>query len=171
MSALNLLTRYGLSSNAGTPPTPPEFGITTFAANTNLGLANHVGWVFTVGASPITVVGLRVNLDSANADERINLWRVSDGTLLATTVVGATKDVWADGAVTPVTLSASTTYAVTCVDDAGASRTMNRNSDLTGLVFNAAITFVNGLNGTGSGRPTGNIGNIVQGTPDIIFTT
>lgn len=167
---MGLLSRYGLPGGGGAPPPTPEYGITTFAASTNLNLANHVGWVFTVGASPITVVALRVNLDSANPDERINLWRNSDGTLLASTIVSTTEDVWAQGAVTPVVLSAGADYSITCVDDAGASRTMNRNSSLSGLVFNAAITFVNGLNGTGSGRPTGNIGNIVQGTPDIVFT-
>lgn len=171
-TGLALLTSYGLSRPPNGPPPAPQYGITTFAANTNLNLANHVGWVFTVGASPITVVALRVNLDSANSDERINLWRNSDGALLASTVVSTTKDVWAQGAVTPVVLSAGADYSITCVDDAGASRTMNRNDGtwFGNLAFNPAITFLNGLNGTGSGRPTGNIGNIVQGTPDIVFT-
>lgn len=171
MTGLQLLTRFGVGgASGGGPPPTPQYGITTFVAPNSLAAAGHYGWAFTVGASNITVTALRVNMNAAVANETLSLWN-SAGTLLGqVTVSTPSADVWAEGSITPVVLTSGQNYSVTNWRAAG-SRNTNRNQATSSTMgFNSALTFLNALSGSGSGRPTGNIGDFLNGIVDIVFT-
>lgn len=148
-------------------------GIVSIAASSNLNTRDQRGWRFTVGASNITVSGLRTFIN-ANHSETIRLWRVSDQTLLASVTVNGAPGSWVDGAITPVVLSSGADYIVTTQPNPNTSTRSGKAASIGDVTFNSAVSWVanHASNGTGSTTyPSITLNStFFYGFADIIFT-
>lgn len=98
------------------------------------------GWEFTVGASALTLVGLRCYAGDAVA-QRVMVHRVSDGVAVASLDITGVVQEWASGTlVTPVTLAASTNYYVS-MRRVGSTSTPHY-SNPTSYAYETHITWV-----------------------------
>lgn len=147
-------TIHGVASQGGAggaPPTasrggPAVYGATAWASGA--GLTQNLGWQFQVGANDITVTHLRL-YDAGMRTETVRLYRVSDGTLLASASVTASGG-WGEEEVTPVTLTAGQSYVVS-QRAGGAVRTVPRTP--SSYVLDPAVTYTGSVFGTTDAMP------------------
>lgn len=156
-----LLGAAGNQGGGGDPGGDVTLGGRGFHSETQWGSpissSAEIGWRFTVGASDIDVAALML-YDADGGTETVNLWRVSDTTLIATASVTSAGG-WGEEEITPVTLAAGADYVVTRY--AGGS---TRNVDVTpdrfvtgenrAVVFDPSITFVGGRINSSGGFPS-----------------
>ena len=154
MSALGLLTHYGLTRVAGGGPGPgPAERILqalggTQSPNTE---ASQVGYTLTPNTD-LTLTALRLYLGSNSNGEVIRVWRVSDTTLLGTVTVNALEDTWVEEELTtPINLDQGVSYVI-------ATRSGNPrrwySAARTAQAWSALITPGAGRLGAGTGFPT-----------------
>lgn len=166
MSALGLLTRFGLSRQSSTPPGVPQYGITgmpgspaTFSTNAQRGP------VYTFSA-PVTAVGLRI-WKPTTGDDTVRLWRVSDKALLATVTATADANAWVETALdTPIPLAANTQYLVTTRRPGAAAATVH--APAAGFTFHPLVTFEGSRTAESDAYPTGVNANVL-GLADLVF--
>jgi hypothetical protein len=115
----------------------------TFTSN------SRFGFVFTVGTSDLTCIGLGLFQTTA-ASENVRIHRVSDGALIAEANI-ATATNWNDVSISPVTLVASTQYVISA-RAGGDSRTVPRNYNC--LLFTDAIGSIAYRVGSDDNQPT-----------------
>ena len=170
--SLRLLTRYGLSRHppgGGGAKTAIESWATP-GATTAPGIT-RLGWVFTVGAVPVTVEALRHFAAAASSNEwRIMIHRNSDSEIMAQVdiaYVAADEGTWVSEGVTPVVLAASTAYTIS-------GRRLTGNLiywEPTGVVMASEVTVTNsGVYGSSDARPTTNTGGDYRPVADFEFT-
>lgn len=154
MSALGLLTQFGLSrGGGGSPSGPPTPLITNLTGLGFFTTGEQLGWRFTVGDTPLTVRGARVRTFTSLDQERVRIWRVSDEAEIANLLVTpSAADTWtAADFSAPVTLAANTDYIVTMRGSAAGSRSVRYAS---GRTLDPRITWVGGRSQNGNGFPT-----------------
>jgi hypothetical protein len=127
----------------------PEFSH-DFTGFSTASFSQRLGFVFTVGSSNLTCIGLGLFQTTA-ASENVRIHRVSDGALIAEANIATTSN-WNDVSISPVTLVASTQYVISA-RAGGATRTVPRNH--SGLVFTTAISGIAYRFGTDDNQPTG----------------
>lgn len=117
----------------------------------------EAGWRFTVGPNNLTATHLML-YQAAGASEKVNLYRVSTQTLVATADITSAGG-WAESAITPVVLLAGEDYALTRYAG-GASRSYDQtpHRDVDGIrrsvLYDPAITVVGGAYSTTGGYPS-----------------
>lgn len=168
--ALGLLTRFGLTKPAGessgaglilNDPLPSGLPIITNAA--------QLGWRFTVNATPITAVGLRLNMSTGGNEETAYLWRASDKALLAQVAITPTADEWTAGAFgAPIALAANTSYVIAVRRTSGASRPV-RLPNASSLTLSPLITFERGVYNAGTSFPADEASLTVRGLVDLLL--
>lgn len=115
MTALGLLTRYGLTKLSGGSGGATERifqspSVSTSSPNTD---ASQVGYQFTPTAN-LTLTALRLHLGANSNNEVLRVWRVSDTTLLGSVTVNAVKDTWVEGELSaPINLDSGVAYVLT----------------------------------------------------------
>lgn len=149
MNALTLLTAYGQSRAAPTPPLARGGPAVHHDAGWgSASLSQNVGWRFTATKS-VTVTHLRF-YSAGNATETVSLYRQSDGALLASASV-TTSGGWGETELsTPITLPASADYVVSHYAG-GASRSVERAP--TAYVLDPALTFVGAVYSASTSMP------------------
>lgn len=164
MTALGLLTGYGLSRAAGSGPSPGGVGlIQSFGAISTTFGNETVGWQFTVGATPLTARALRVRMP-VTASRKVSLWERTAGTLLATVTISAVTDTWVEAPITPVTLAATGQYIVGVYAAGGDYATPSN----TTIGFDSRITYNYGMYAAGDARPVTSWAGKVLGMCDVI---
>lgn len=150
MSALTLLTVYGQSRAAPTPPlTRGGPAVHHDAGWGSTPLSQNVGWRFTATKS-VTVTHLRF-YSAVSATETVYLYRESDGALLASASV-TTSGGWGETELsTPITLVASADYVVSHYAG-GASRTAYREPST--YVLDPTLTFIGAVYSSSVAMPT-----------------
>lgn len=171
MSALGLLSTYGLSRGAS--PEPPGGGGLIQAienpVNYPFDVRNVFGWEFTVGASALTARGLRLRSPTTGM-RTLYTWRVSDAALLASTpITVTTADTWEEALFgAPVTLEAGKTYVIG-VHNGGSAyyRTEVSADDMT---LDPRVTFVTGRRSSSSAlsMPTVALPGYAYGLVDVL---
>lgn len=149
MNALTLLTAYGQSRAAPTPPLARGGPAVHHDAGWgSASLSQNVGWRFTATKS-VTVTHLRF-YSAGNATETVSLYRQSDAALLASASV-TTSGGWGETELsTPITLPASADYVVSHYAG-GASRSVERAP--TAYVLDPALTFVGAVYSASTSMP------------------
>lgn len=160
---------------ADAPEPGAHTGVATWTApgaGVNAG-TNRFGWVFTVGATPITVSKLRhFKYDASAATWRVIIHRNSDNAVMAQADISfgaGENDAWKEAVVSPVALAAGVTYTVSARVVSGTGF-LYRNP--VGVVYASAITVVDdGVFGSNNdNRPTSNSAQVYTPTADFAFT-
>lgn len=146
-------TIHGVVSQVGTAGEPPAAtrggpAIYNDTGWASLSLSENLGWQFQVGANDITITHLRYYNAGAQT-ETVRLYRVSDGTLLASAAI-TTAGGWAEEEITPVTLTAGQSYVI-AHRAGGSSRTVWRTP--TSYQLDPAVTRTGGVFGTTDAMP------------------
>jgi hypothetical protein len=134
-------------------PALPEFSH-DFTGFSTSSFSQRLGFVFTVGSSDLTCIGLGL-FETTAASENVRIHRVSDGALIAEANIATTSN-WNDVSISPVTLVASTQYVISA-RAGGADRIVPRN--YSGLVFTTAISGIAYRFGTDDNQPTSSTAN------------
>lgn len=167
MSALGLLTQFGLSRATGGGGGASFTGITSWATpGTASSYFQRVGWEFQVGASPITVTALRHFGRSNGAVWRVMIHRVSDGAEIASADITSVNGAWAEESVSG-TLEAGVNYRIS---GRAVSGSTNLRVNPTDLVLSDAISYVNSGNsytGAGDDMPTGDASGVYVPVADF----
>lgn len=171
MSAIGLLSRYGLSRPSG------GGGGGSWGACDNYGLATYTpgngneseqrGWRFTVGASDVRVCALRHQSRSTAVSQTLRLWRVSDGALLAAkTYTPSVTSSWEEIPLdTPIVLEAGQTYIVSGRTADGTNKGYRYAFEPIGV--HAAVAYGDAVTSASNAMPTTGSGWIRL--VDIVF--
>jgi len=151
-----------------------EYGITAFSGGTIVGSSSAPkrGYEFTVGASDITLIALRGRAADTINGSLFEVFKVSDGSRVASVSIDLIADEWVEEAVTSVTLSASTNYVVSGVWEINKYREYNLGGSAS-ITFSSDISYVAGRFGvaTANVMPATDLANYAWGLPDIVYTT
>lgn len=166
MSALGLLTQFGLTKPAGGGG--PTFTLVDgIATPTKVsGNFNHIGWVFTL-ASPASVTGLRYFGAVDGVTETLNLWEHTSGALLGSVPIVSTTNAWVQATLSvPVPLAANTEYMVSAHPSAIHDY---YQSSASGSSFHPGVTWVAGRYGSGPSMPATDWAGRLLGIVDAVL--
>lgn len=163
-----LISNYGtISSQQTTSGGAKEYGLLTEDSSPSTG-ANSIeaGWSFTVGASAITVSGLRVKL-AANQTVNGHLWDNSGNLLGTISSISALAGTWVEASfASPITLSANTKYVISCWNTS--TRYLYNKDNCT---YNSKLTFYKGRTTTTQNAfPSTEMSDYVFQVIDIIIS-
>ncbi len=169
MSALGLLTWFGMPRPGGGPPATERIfqspTVTTASPNTD---GSQVGYTITP-TTDLTLYALRVHLGSNSNGEVLRVWRQSDTTVLGDVTVNALADDWVEGVLSsPVDLDEGEAYVITT--HSGNFRTWYSMSRVA-QTWSTLITPGAGRLGAGTGFPGTTNANNVWGIMDGIIAT
>jgi hypothetical protein len=127
----------------------------------------EIGWRFTLNETALTVNQLRIYcVNPPVAAITINLWNAT-GTKLASVSVTAIANAWVSGSITPVVLSASTSYVISVSWPSG---TNSSYSTIVSYAANPLLTIEEGRMGTLGAFPTTIDSADIYGIVDIGYT-
>lgn len=175
MSALGLLTQFGLTQSAGGGPSPGGAHLIQAQPSpiaSGFTHAAQVGWEFTVGNASLTASAARIFMNSANfaqVEETVRLWDASTQTLVASVAITPVAgDTWAQASFSsPVTLAANTSYRLTTRRTAGSSRGV-RTIAASSLTLHSGVTHTTSLFANNDNYPGTDSATDVYGLVDLL---
>lgn len=168
--SLSIINPFVFAASGGGPGGETKYGIASWSSpGTGVLVAGRFGWVFTVGASDLSVDRLRHYGRGANAAVwRVMIHRNSDNAVIAQADITKAEDAWAEELITPATLTSGVTYTISGRAISG-DAALYRNP--TGIAYASEITLVDDgvFGGSDDNRPTSATGNAYVPPADFGF--